>query len=99
MATQQLVNAFMKLTSKAGAGNLVRELIGAVDGNGNPKDWTMDEMTQAVDFINMQVERFGKAEAIQVIQTLMKKYNVSTDELSFPATDTLDEMPGVQGLQ
>ena len=95
MAAQELINAFMKLTSKAGAGDLVRELIQAIDENGNPKDWTNEEMTQAVDFINMQVERFGKNEAIQIIHILMKKYNVSADDL--PIT-TDDATPGIQGL-
>ena len=101
MLEQQLINAFMKLTAKVGAGNLVRELIQAVDNNGNPKEWTPSEMEQAIAFINMQVERFGKAEADEVVNTLFRKFNLSVDDLKSTLIHDKEhhEESGITGLQ
>jgi hypothetical protein len=98
MLEQQLINAFMKLTAKVGAGDLVREMIQQVDENGNPKAWSVLEMERAVHFINMHVENFGKAEATGIIQTLMRKFDIRPEEL--PKDEQLQpETTGVQGLQ
>lgn len=99
MLEQQLINAFMKLTAKVGAGDLVRELVQAVDNDGNPKNWNPSEMAQAIDFINVQVERFGQTDAVNIIQTLMKKYNISNQELTASTATFPEETTGVQGLQ
>jgi uncharacterized protein YktA (UPF0223 family) len=98
MLEQQLINAFMKLTAKAGAGDLVRNLIHHVDENGNPKVWTATEMQSAIHFINAHVENFGKGEAIAVVQTLMRKFDIHTEELQ-SHSEPLPDTPGVQGLQ
>src|SRR5688500_4305101 len=102
---QQLINAFMKLTAKAGAGALVRELIQQVDENRNPKDWSRSEMENAIHYINYLVENFGKQEAMVVIRTLMKKFDIETSELANqeqPMKSEPSGIPdpaGVQGLQ
>jgi hypothetical protein len=98
MLEQQLINAFMKLSAKAGAGDIVRELIQQVDENGNPKLWSAREMEHAIHFINMTVENFGKAEAIKVVQSLMKKFDILPEDLNRSAVLQPDT-PGAQGLQ
>jgi hypothetical protein len=100
MLEQQLINAFMKLTAKVGAGNLVRELIQAVDDNGNPKEWTPNEMEQAIAFINMQVERFGKPQAAEVVSTLIRKFELSPEDLKDISSNAEEHAEGhVRGLQ
>jgi hypothetical protein len=96
MSEQRLINAFMKLTAKVGAGNLVRSLVQQVDENGNPKVWTAAEIEHAVQFINNEVERFGKPDALEIIHTLMKKFDISPDALT--TVEPIDH-PGVKGLQ
>ncbi len=90
----------MKLTAKAGAGHLVRELINAVDENGNPKAWNTHEMDEAVAFINMQVDRFDKGDAIKVMRSLMKKFQLSPEDIhSVYGSMDHDEDAHVRGLQ
>jgi hypothetical protein len=98
MLEQQLINAFMKLTAKAGCGDLVRDLIQQVDENGNPKMWSASEMEKAIHFINMHVENFGKAEATHIVHTLMKKFDITSNDLQ-NHDHFLPEATGIQGLQ
>src|SRR5687768_7502628 len=77
---QQLINALMKLFSKAGGGSLIRDMINQVDENGNPKVWTASEMEAAVRYLELQTENFGTAEAIIMIQSLLKKYNLRIED-------------------
>jgi hypothetical protein len=99
---QQLINALIKLLSKAGGGSFVKDLIQQVDQNGNPKIWTPAEIKSATDFINHQTENFGTAEARIMIETLRKKYNLDTTMSANgdrPAPQELPEVPGVHGLR
>jgi hypothetical protein len=100
---QQLINVLVKLFSKAGGGGLIRDLIRQVDENGNPKVWTESEMEAAVKYLEHQVANFGTSDAMIIIQSLLKKYNLriedfqgSIDEKS--EKDALPDVPGVHGL-
>jgi hypothetical protein len=98
---QQLINALMKLISKAGGGSMIKDLIQQVDQNGNPKVWTPGEISSAVQFINWQIENFGSAEANAIVETLQKKYNVQapTTDTDFTSDESLPSVPGVHGLR
>ena len=96
MSEEQLINAFMKLTAKVGAGNLIRNLVREVDENGNPKKWSPSEITHAINFINTKVETFGREDALEVIHTLMRKFDVNPADLR--QAETVND-PGVKGLQ
>lgn len=99
---QQLINALMKLFSKAGGGSLIKDLIQQVDQNGNPKVWTPSEIASAVDFINWQTENFGTTEATAMVESLRKKYNLTSASQTLSdssAHEELPEVPGVHGLR
>jgi|GEM_PF-3463861 len=101
MLEQQLINAFTKFAAKAGAGALIRDLIRQVDENGNPKAWTAAEMHHAIEFLNQQTQAFARKQATQVARTLMKKFELKSEDL-YTADDSYlesDELTGVQGLQ
>jgi hypothetical protein len=98
MLEQQLINAFMKLAAKVGAGELIREMIQQVDENGNPKAWTALEMERATQFINRHIEHFGKADALVVIETLMRKFDITERDLHHDSV-SLPDSSGIQGLQ
>jgi hypothetical protein len=98
MNEQQLINAFMKLVAKAGAGEVIREMIQRVEENGNPKVWSANEIERATHFINHQIENFGKAEALLVVKTLIDKFDIHEQDLH-SHSDVVPDPSGVQGLQ
>jgi hypothetical protein len=95
---QQLLNAFMKLSAKMGAGTWIKDLIKDVDLNGNPKAWTPAEIEKATRFLQELNDRFGKNEALHVIRTLMHKFQIDSAELA-DANEDYSESHGIQGLQ
>jgi hypothetical protein len=95
---QQLINAFMKLMSKAGGGSLIKDLIRQVDENGNPKVWTASEIEAATQYVSWQTENFGAPEAEVIIEILIRKYNLQPERF-IAKKETVTEAPGVQGLQ
>jgi hypothetical protein len=101
MLEQELINAFMKFSAKAGAGELIKDLIRSVDENGNPKTWTTAEMQNAIRFLNQRVETFDKEQAAVIIQTLMRKFGLRSQDITMPDESFLEsnEITGVQGLQ
>lgn len=98
VAEQQLINAFMKLTAKVGAGALIKELVRAVDENGNPKSWTSDEIQHAISFINDKVDTFDKREAIEIVLTLIHKFNIHPQDLHISDVSAIEthSTPGLQ---
>lgn len=99
---QQLINALIKLFSKAGGGSFIKDLIQQTDQNGNPKIWTAPEVAVAIELVTNQTENFGAAEASIIIDTLRKKYNLDSPASSnrdTPAREDLPAMPGVHGLR
>ena len=102
---QQLINALMKLVAKAGGGSLIKDMIQQIDENGNPKVWTPHEVENGTRFIQWQLENFGTAEAIIIIQTLIKKYNLRIQDFettmntpSQQPKEALPDTPRVHGL-
>lgn len=100
---QQLINALIKLFSKAGGGGLIRDMIRQVEENGNPKVWTEKEMEAAVRYLEQQTETFGASDAIIMVQSLLKKYNLRIEDFQTIAeepseNDALPQVPGVHGL-
>jgi hypothetical protein len=97
MNEQQLINAFMKLVAKVGAGELIRQMIQLTDENGNPKIWTANEIDSATHFINHQIENFGRAEALMVVKTLIDKFDIREHDLQLHSA--VPDPSGIQGLQ
>jgi hypothetical protein len=100
---QQLINALMKLFAKAGGGSMIRDMIRQVEENGNPKVWTDSEMEAAVRYLEHQIEHFGTSDAIIMVQSLLKKYNLRIEDFqsdidAAAEKDALPNVPGVHGL-
>ncbi len=95
---QALINSLLQLISRAGGISLIRDLISEVDENGDPKTWNVSELQKAVEYINWQADSFGTAEAVAVIDNLLKKYNIRLDSLQRTSED-LEEPARVAGLQ
>jgi hypothetical protein len=82
MLEQQLINTFMKFTARAGAGDIIRDLIQKIEDNGNPKSWTPQEMESAIDYLEHRVSTFSKDDALNVIRSLTRKYYISPADLA-----------------
>jgi hypothetical protein len=95
---QQLINAFMKLLARAGGGSLIKDLIREVDENRNPKVWSPSEIEKAIEYLTVQTENFGTAEATVIIENLMQKYNLRAENF-LTNHESLPETTGIQGLQ
>lgn len=95
---QQFINTLIKLLHKTGAGPLIRDLISTVEENGDPKAWNIAELEKAISYINWQVENFGTPEAVAIIETLLKKYNLRIENFQ-KNEQALPESAGVPGLQ
>jgi hypothetical protein len=100
---QQLINVLIKLFSKAGGGSLISDMIREIEENGNPKVWTNTEMEAAVRYLERQTEYFGTSEAIIMVQSLLKKYNLRIEDFQTDLDmnsqkDALPNVPGVHGL-
>jgi hypothetical protein len=94
---QQLINMFMKFTSRIGAGEWIKNLIQEVDENGNPKAWTTSEIEKAISYLETATEAFGRQEAIDLIHTILRKYEIPISEIE--TSHHLREVTRVQGLQ
>jgi hypothetical protein len=94
---QQLINALMKLMSKAGGGLLIKDMIQQIDEDGNPKTWTTHEIQRAIDFVTWQTDNFGTAEATSIIETLFKKYKLNP-QIFTPADADSIQINKAQGL-
>jgi hypothetical protein len=97
---QQLINAFMRFTAKAGAGEYMKGLVQTTDENGNPKSWTTSEMSKAIDYLHHCTEHFDRADALTIIRTIQKKFHITTDDLREPNQDEpAPDIIGAKGLQ
>jgi hypothetical protein len=99
MVEHELINAFMKLMSKAGGGSLVKDMIQHSDETGNPKIWTRTEVESALVNLNQQIENFGKQEAIEIVETLLRKYRLHPEDFKAKYDEEIPEATGVKGLQ
>jgi EAL domain-containing protein (putative c-di-GMP-specific phosphodiesterase class I) len=103
MLEQKLINAFMKFTSRAGAGEFIKDLVQQTEQNGNPKSWTLEELNSATNFLNLRAEQFSQEDAVKVITTLMRKHNISASQLGTiteeKSADSNQPLSGTTGLQ
>jgi hypothetical protein len=79
---QVLINELVRLLCKGGGeafvGNFQRER--SVDGK--PDDWTVNEISEAIDHVRYMNEYFGKDEACTMITSLAAKYNIDVTALT-----------------
>ena len=76
---------------------MIKELIQRVDEDGNPKTWTASEPQKANEFISWQIENFGSAKAVSIIETLIKKYKLDVEKFLSHSPSNISA-PGIQGL-
>lgn len=60
---QLLINQLITLISKAGGSSLIKDLIYETDEDGNAKNWTEDEIENAINYLQNINRYFGESDA------------------------------------
>lgn len=74
---QLLINQLITLISKAGGSSLIKDLIYETDEDGNAKNWTEDEIENAINYLQNINRYFGESDARVIIENLSKEYNLT----------------------
>ena len=74
---QLLINQLITLISKAGGSSLIKDLIYETDQDGNAKNWTEDEIENAINYLQNINRYFGEGDARVIIENLSKEYNLT----------------------
>jgi hypothetical protein len=77
---QLLINQLITLISKAGGSSLIKDLIYETDQDGNAKNWTEDEIENAINYLQNINRYFGEGDARVIIENLSKTYNLTTPQ-------------------
>lgn len=74
---QLLINQLITLISKAGGSSLIKDLIYETDQDGNARNWTEDEIENAINYLQNINRYFGESDARVIIENLSKEYNLT----------------------
>lgn len=77
---QLLINQLFTLISKAGGSSLVKDLIYKTNQDGNAKNWTVDEIENAINYLQNINRYFDEGDARVIIENLSKTYNLTTPQ-------------------
>ncbi len=74
---QILINQLITLICKAGGRSLIQDLIYETDRDGNEKNWTEDEIENAITYLQNINRYFGEGDAASIVENLSKEYNLN----------------------
>ena len=74
---QLLINQLITLISKAGGSSLIKDLIYETDQDGNARNWTEDEIENAINYLQNINRYFGESDARVIIENLSNEYNLT----------------------
>jgi hypothetical protein len=77
---QLLINQLFTLISKAGGSSLIKDLIYKTNQDGNAKNWTVDEIENAINYLQNINRYFNEGDARVIIENLSKTYNLTTPQ-------------------
>lgn len=77
---QLLINQLFTLISKAGGSSLIKDLIYKTNQDGNAKNWTVDEIENAINYLQNINRYFDEGDARVIIENLSKTYNLTTPQ-------------------
>lgn len=77
---QLLINQLFTLISKAGGSSLIKDLIYKTNQDGNVKNWTVDEIENAINYLQNINRYFDEGDARVIIENLSKTYNLTTPQ-------------------
>ena len=78
---QQLINQLLELICKGGGSALVKDLLRETDQDGNLKNWTVEEIENASNYLTWINKNFGAADATVIVNNLIRQYNINVSQL------------------
>lgn len=86
---ERLINQLILLIANLGGGDYeMKEMIHQVTKD-NEKVWTREDIDKAIKYVTWYNEYFGKADAIEQINAMVKKFDISTNEINFAGKQKL----------
>ena len=74
---QQLINQLITLLCKSGGRPLIQDLLRETDLDGDTRNWTVEEIENAINYVTWINKNFGAADATVMINNLVKDYEIS----------------------
>jgi hypothetical protein len=74
---QQMINQLLTLLCKSGGRYLVKDLIRETDQDGDNRNWTVEEIENAVNYLHWINKNFSAADASNIINNLSTEYKIN----------------------
>jgi hypothetical protein len=78
---QQLINQFISLLCKAGSSSLIKDLLRETDQDGDSRNWTVEEIENAINYLTWINKNFTAADATVIVNNLVRDYKLNVSEL------------------
>lgn len=78
---QQLINQLITLLCKGGSSSLIKDLLRETDQDGDMRNWTVEEIESANNYLNWINKNFDASDAMVIINNLLKEYNINVSQL------------------
>ena len=78
---QQLINQLVTLLCKGGSSSLIKDLLRETDQDGDPRNWTVEEIENANNYLNWINKSFSAADATVIINNLVKEYQIDLTKI------------------
>ena len=89
---QTLINELIKLLCKGGGETFVGNFQKEVNTDNVYEKWTVEELAEAVKYVQYINEYFGRDEAVAIITSLVAKYKININGLSLGANPAADKV-------
>ncbi len=73
---QQFINQLIALLCKGGSSSLIKDLLRETDQDGDSRNWTVEEIENAINYLNWINKNFGASDAMVIINNLVREYNI-----------------------
>lgn len=79
---QLLINQLITLLCKSGNSSLIKDLLRETDQDGDNRNWTVEEIENASNYLNWVNKNFSAADAMVIINNLVRDYHIEISKLT-----------------
>ena len=78
---QELINQLVSLLCKGGSSSLIKDLLRETDQDGDSRNWTVEEIENAINYLTWINKNFTAADATVIVNNLVRDYKLNLAEL------------------
>lgn len=78
---QELINQLVSLLCKGGSSSLIKDLLRETDQDGDSRNWTVEEIENAVNYLTWINKNFTAADASIIVNNLVREYKLNVSEI------------------